>query len=177
MANLVECDRINESFLLNRLPLESRLYLWPFLVVYLCWLVLAAWYTVTRGGFNELLLIPMALACLAHFLTFMSIFWSVKADASLGCKKIDVASIKEAEWICVVPKEHNGKAGIVRLCHDDKKIFFTFHQQMFIFDADRKQFKKPVYPDQELFSVYRSAKGLETKESISHAQDLFGPNR
>lgn len=171
-------DRIAQSFLLNRLPVESRLYLWPFLIGYIGWILMAAWYTFTyEGGFNELLLIPLALLGLGHFLTGMSVFWSVKADAWLACRRVPASQIEDAEMICVIPKEHNGKAAIVSLSHENDKISFKFHQETFYWDEEKKRFDVSEYPDQLPFSLYRKATGLASEEALKEARDLFGPNK
>lgn len=177
---LIVSDRIQDAFLLNILPTESRLYVWPFLIAYLVWLLFVASYIVSNGAFNELLLIPLALVGLGQFLTFMSIFWNVQADAFLGCRRVPSAAIADAEFICVIPKEHNGKSAIVPLTRHEgteAKLSFTFHQEIFYYDANKKIFAQPIYPDQLLFSHYRNSRGLETAKEVHQATELFGKNR
>jgi hypothetical protein len=177
---LIVSDRIQDAFLVNRLPVESRLYVWPFLVAYLAWLLFVASHIVSNGTFNELLLIPLALIVLGQFLTFMSIFWSVKADALLGCRRVSLSVIDEAEFICVIPKEHHGKSAVVPLArHSDnrRKVSFMFHQETFYYDPDKKMFAKPMYPDHLPFAHYRNSRGLGTAEDVHEASELFGKNR
>lgn len=172
---LVHSDRIHDALLLTRLPLESRLYIWPFLVAYVGWILGASVHTMMSGGFNELLLIPLALVALGHFLCAMSIFWSVHADAWLGFKV--QKSIEDAEWICVIPKEHCGRPGIVKLEANGERIMFKFHEEAFYWDSDKKTFSRPLYPDQFPFSYYRRARGLANEAEITEAQKIYGANR
>lgn len=174
VVKLVESDRIDEAFLLNRRPLEACLYVWPFILSYLAWLCLAGWYVMTRGSFNELLLIPLGLAAFGNFITFMSIFWSVKADAWLGCWK--ATGVHEAEYVCIIPKEHCGKSAIVPLERHNERMSFRFQQEPFYYDDNKKVFKKPEYPDQLPFAEYRKAKGLETGQ-IPLFTELYGKNK
>lgn len=134
-------------------------------------------YIFTRGSFNELLLIPLALIALCQFITFMSIFWSVKADAYLGCRRVPPSSIDDAEFLCLIPKEHHGKSAIVPLARHEGKLSFMFHQETFYYDANKKIFVKPIYPDQLPFSHYRRSRGLETSKAVHEATELFGKNK
>lgn len=177
---LIVSDRIQDAFFVNRLPVESRLYVWPFLGAYLVWLVFVASYIVSHGTFNELLLLPLALIALSQFLAFMSIFWSVKADAALGCRRLSMSAIDEAEFICIIPKEHHGKSSVVPLARhseDSKKVSFMFHQETFYYDSNKKMFAKPMYPDHLPFAHYRNSRGLGTSEDVHQATELFGKNR
>ena len=177
VPKLIASDRIQEAFLVNRLPIESRLYLWPFLLVYVLWFVGSAWYTLTRGAFNELLLIPFGLVLTINFVTFMSVFWSVKADAALSCVRVEAGAIDGAELICVVPREHSGRAAIVPLVRQNGRTSFQFHHETLYFDADKKAFHKPTYPDQLPFSEYRRATGIRTQEHLDEAREDYGKNK
>lgn len=177
VPRLIASDRIQEAFLVNRLPLESRLYLWPFLVAYVLWFAGAAWCTLARGAFNELLLIPLGLALTANFVTLMSVFWSVRAEAALSCARVAAGAVDGAELICVVPREHCGRAAIVPLVRQNGRTSFQFHHETLHYDADRKVFCRPAYPDQLPFAEYRQARGIRTQQGLEAAREDYGKNK
>lgn len=172
--SLINSNRISKAYLLNRLPLETRLYLWPFLLMYLGWLAVVAWHTLSVGGFNELWLIPFGLLATTNFIAIMSVHWSVAAEAWFTCKR--VSNVMEASLIAVIPKEHGGKAAVVPLVHNNRKISFSFHHQTFIWNEDRKKFSPLEYPDQLPFAEYRRATGL-TAEQAQNAREAYGLNK
>lgn len=171
---LVVSTRISDSYLLNRVPFESRLYLWPFLVLYLGWLCLVAWHTFQTGAFNELWLIPVGLLITGNFIAIMSVHWSSGAESFFTCKR--TFDIKSASLIAVIPKEHGGKAAIVPLFHHQAKISFSFHHQSFFWNEDRKAFFPLDYPDQLPFAEYRRSAGLSEVEA-ENALETYGLNK
>lgn len=174
-STIVHGDRIKESFLLQRLPHESRLYVWPFIIAYAFWLFAVGWYTIGHV-FNELWLIPLAILMLVHFLTAMSVHWSVKAEVFITCKRID--RLQDDCLVAIIPKEHGGKAQILPVIQnpDDGIACFSFQQQKFTWNVEKGLFCKPSYPDQLAFSTYRQAKGLSSTEA-SQARQSYGSNK
>jgi hypothetical protein len=142
--------------------------------MYLGWLVIVAWHTLSVGGFNELWLIPFGLLAISNFIAIMSVHWSVAAEAFFTCKR--VGDVIEASLIAVIPKEHGGKAAIVQLVHNNEKTTFSFHHQTFIWNEDRKTFSPLEYPDQLPFTEYRRATGLTT-EQAKNAHEAYGLNK
>ncbi len=92
----------------------------------------------------------------------------------LSCQII--YKVKEAEYICIIPKEHNGKSCITPLIRERDRISFKFQQETYYYDDEKNVFKKPLYPDTLAFSEYRKSNGLTTSQ-VREANISYGPNK
>lgn len=180
MRALVDSDEIESASLHTRRPVGRRLYTWPFIIVYAAYAVGAhAFYKNTLSSEHwalrflnanhELYLIPLATLLIVHFLTIMSCFWSVKCDALLTCKLEPDPS--KATLVCVIPKEHRGKAALLPLCVSDTEISFRFQYVKFTFEDG--QFVTASYPDTLTVGDYWSSSGLSDPEAQA---SVFGMN-
>lgn len=100
----------------------------------------------------------------------MSCFWSVKADAFWTCRREQDPD--KAELVCVIPKEHRGKAALVPLLRrEDDLTFFWFQQCKFTLAG--ASFAQAKYPDDLRIAEYWNSRGLV---SIEEVRTVFGKN-
>jgi manganese-transporting P-type ATPase len=145
-VSVVLSNSILGSRLLKEKPLVYRWYVLPFVFLYLLWGV-GLGYLQFKGVpswlfYKEFYLIPLALIFLAHFLIYMSRFWSLKAYSKLDFDQ--AFSLGEAKNIYLEPKEHRGKPTVTPIHRDDQLgTYFVFQQQKYLYDAEKKLFSKP----------------------------------
>ena len=201
---LVDSNQIKSTSLHVPRQFFARLYVWPFVLLYVTWS--SAWIYFTRinpsilKGFleaskaasgvrypfftvgfwiqyEEFMLIPLGFLAMAHFMTIMGCSWNVNFHAFVTCRK--VKTVEEAELILVAPQEHRGRAELCSIYREkvgnNTKIIFEYQQRKFYWNSDRKLFQKPSYPDNLEFSHYSRCKGLTEIEAVS-VLDRFGRN-
>lgn len=120
------------------------------------------------------MLIPLGFLAVAHFLTVMSCSWSVKARAFISARRVQ--SVKDAEFILVVPVEHRGKSELCPVGLQNRKYHFSYQQRNFYWSEDRKMFLKPAYPDALPIADYLRAVGLRDEGVVNDAIERFGHN-
>lgn len=179
MAKLIDSSKIARTGLYKERPVLQRLYILPFIVLYSGWLY--GWLRVRSldrvPGWlvhPEFFLIPLLLIACAHFVLFMSRFWSVQAEALVCYQR--ARSIDEAQYMLVVPTEHNGKAALCMLQREKgHPIEFMFQQRKFIYDDNKRIFKKLAYPDSDTVGQYIDREGVTGAEAVS-SSEYYGLN-
>lgn len=180
MKALVDSEEIESASLHTRRPVGRRLHTWPFIIVYAAYALgaysfykhtLSSEHWVLRflNANHEFYLIPLTILLVTHFLTIMSCFWSVKCDALLTCQLESNPS--KATFVCVIPKEHRGKAALLPLHVNATEISFRFQHVKFTFNDG--QFATASYPDNLAVGDYWSSKGLSDPEAQA---SVFGRN-
>lgn len=202
-VKLVDSNQIKSTSLHVSRHLMTRLYFWPFILLYATWFSVWVYLTIINPeilksllaasmaadvkypfltvGFwvkyEEFMLIPLGFLVMTHFMTIMGCTWNINFRALVTCKR--VKTVEEAEFILVTPQEHRGKAELCEILREkiDEELItiFTYQQRKFYWNSDKKMFEKPSYPDNLTFSEYSRSKGLSTKEA-KKVFDRFGGN-
>ncbi|KAI8978621.1 cation-transporting ATPase 4 [Pilobolus umbonatus] len=118
-----------------------------------------------------------------HALTFLVCQWSVDFKALFTCFK--EPDVHKATLIKIVPYRYQGKGALIPLEHSknietgEDEISFLFQQKKFIYNTDKKQFQKLLYPSDtnETVKAYQSTEGLTTKKHIDTLTHTYGPNK
>jgi cation-transporting ATPase 13A1 len=190
-AKLVESKKIQNASLHVRRPLKKRIYILPFILAYGGWVLLSL-YLWTVGRWNELLFVALAIIAFAHVLTILACQWSVKWDAAITC--VPVGDIQDAELILVIPREHGGRASLCSLQKPPQQIgkgqaqmqdhrtagnsiSFTFQQQKFIYNEERKCFRKLSFPIALPVEEYVKTAGLSNDDEVQRRSQCYGANR
>lgn len=175
-CSLVESGKVKAASLHVRKPSKKRLYVLPFVLGYVTWILLAG-FLLNRALWNELWLVPLVLLTFVHVLTILACQWSVKWDAAITCRA--VGSVQEAELILVIPREHGGKAALSPIERDAQTsaIHFSFQRQKFMYNADRKCFQKLHYPTDFALGEYARATGLLNETTVEEHRSYYGLNR
>ncbi|KAG8085521.1 hypothetical protein GUJ93_ZPchr0010g7234 [Zizania palustris] len=166
--------------LLRRRHWASRLDLWPFLALYVLWLLVV----VPALDFTDALVV-LGVFSAFHILAFLFTAWSVDFRAFVGYSK--VKDIRAANACKVTPAMFSGSKEIVPL-HIQKtvasssatgeveEIYFDFRKQRFIYSSEEDTFFKLRYPTKESFEHYIKGTGYGTDAKINTAVDKWGRN-
>ncbi|CAM6082661.1 unnamed protein product [Calypogeia fissa] len=191
--------RLVELYKWRALP--WRLDVWPFVAIYLGWLVMAV--SQMDTGDAGILLLCLVLV---HILTFLFTVWSVDFRCFMHAYK--VKDVHAADVCKVIPARFSGAKEIVSL--DRRKILvgekdngrrdvqqilatrhlsttspsapvvyeigFEFRKQRFIFSEDVNCFVKLDYPAKELFGTYSKLMGYGTEAKSHLAMTKWGRN-
>lgn len=185
---LVSGKKIERATLHRLLPLNQRLYIWPFSFLYILWSISIVYQLYFHNRFYELMLIPLSIIIISQFLTFMASIWSIRARAYLTC--LQVYRIQDANYIQICPKEHYGKPALCPIQNQQSTnekmmensssslhFWFEYQQQKFTWNSDKKIFLKPTYPISKSIQEYLDDKGLIGQDFINETLQTFGKNR
>lgn len=175
---IVRSGSIQNTKLLATAPLILRLYVLPFLVLYLLAAtlilyhhslsqILASW-SVWAGVYVSILL--------ANGLCYVATVWSPRF-CSFVCYR-PAQGVASATHMFIQPVKHKGFASIVSICQEEGERYFYFQQNRFLFDASEGIFFKPKLPVDLLFSDYQRAGNDSNRQavSIAEAEKRFGLN-
>jgi len=85
--------------------------------------------------------------------------------------------VKHAKFIKVVPTKHNGQGAMCKIEHNhENQPFFHFQKKKFIWNAEKKHFEKLQYLHDKDMATFQKSLGLSSREQVSQAIDLYGPN-
>ncbi|KAG8085503.1 hypothetical protein GUJ93_ZPchr0010g7703 [Zizania palustris] len=164
--------------LLRRRHWASRLDLWPFLALYVLWLLVV----VPALDFTDALVV-LGVFSAFHILAFLFTAWLNK----LCSVTVQVKDIRAANACKVTPAMFSGSKEIVPL-HIQKtvasssatgeveEIYFDFRKQRFIYSSEEDTFFKLRYPTKESFEHYIKGTGYGTDAKINTAVDKWGRN-
>lgn len=180
----------------------QRLDVWPFAVLYVCWMVIA----IPRLDFMDAIIVLGAIAIL-HILTLLFSAWSVDFRCFVQAAK--VKDVNEAKICKVIPEKFSGSKEIVPLQHkkaldSDKdmlgrethqgltlkqlaaaspstvpladEISFDFRKQRFIFSQELQRFQKLGYPSKDTFGNYAKSTGYGSEPKAQAAANKWGRN-
>jgi cation-transporting ATPase 13A1 len=139
------------------------------------------------------------MACTLHSLFYLGCHWSV--DFSAKALFTDSETAEEGAYVQVQPKEHRGKAAMVRLVRSARtgRLTFEFQRQKFEYyeahelrrlkqkggeieeleggDAENGAIRLIACPVGEQLGFYIDSKGLKKQEDVDSRKDHFGDNR
>ncbi|KAI8149877.1 hypothetical protein BJV82DRAFT_585075 [Fennellomyces sp. T-0311] len=176
---LVQSKSIAAASLHVPLSRKWHLYVWPFAsMLYPVWIYIYTFEYDVYITSQEWTFVTLGSIMTLHALTFLVCQWSVSIKALFTCLK--EPDVHKATVIKIIPFRHQGQGTLCEIHHGEKDdIYFFFQQNKFIYNEDKKQFEKLVYPSDLCppVSTYQSVKGLETAEQIEMTKEIFGPNR
>jgi len=151
-------------------------YIAPFLVLYLAWLY--TWFV--HFGFEEWLeagYISGAGLVLCNVLVILSCHWSVAIMAAMTCNRVSERDAIMAEWAQVVPKENNGFSELVKLARSGPyQLWFTFQKLKYVWDSEKKVFRRVTFPIDHSLQYYREWKGWGEEQEVMDKTSLYGNN-
>lgn len=182
-------------------PVPRRLDVWPFLILYLSWMILV----VPQLDFLDAMIVLGALA-VSHVLTLLFSAWSVDFRCFVQAYKVN--DINAAEICKVIPEKFSGSKEVVPLQHKniltgDKdvgrestqgltlkqlaaaspstlpvadEVSFDFRKQRFIFSRELRRFQKLAYPSKDTFGEYSRSTGYGSEAKIQAATKKWGRN-
>lgn len=160
------------------------MYVWPFAsMLYPVFFYVYFYHYDTYLGSEEWTFVALGSVITLHAMTFLVCQWSVDVKALFTCVK--ETDVRKAAVIKIVPFRYQGKGAIIELEHSksldntEDEISFLFQQKKFIYNFDKKQFQKLLYPSDLNPTVksYQSTKGLTTKKEIEHLTHSYGLNK
>jgi cation-transporting ATPase 13A1 len=141
---------------------------WDLLPFTLFQVSLYFWFSVspTQHNYGALYLVLALPALIVQTITHLTIHWSANARAKIGFSK---TTLTEAAYVLV--NKTNYLSSIEALSDNA----FTYCNQRYVFDSERKAFVKPEFPVNNPFGLYLNSKGLTTLQA-KQAQDKWGRN-
>jgi len=151
-------------------------YTSPFIPLYLSWLYL--WFVVY--GYEEWLeagAVIGAVLVILNILVILSCYWSVHFLALMTCSKVDPKNSLVAEWAKVVPTENNGSPELVKLARTGPyQLWFTFQKLKYVWDTDKKVFRRVQFPTDGSLKSYRDWKGWGEEQEVRDKTLVYGNN-
>eukprot|EP00092_Neocalanus_flemingeri_P010651 GFUD01011473.1.p1 GENE.GFUD01011473.1~~GFUD01011473.1.p1 ORF type:complete len:1182 (+),score=323.38 GFUD01011473.1:52-3597(+) len=151
-------------------------YISPFLVLYLAWLY--NWLAVY--GYEEWLEVGTILGAgivILNILVVLSCYWSVHFLAVMTCNKVGENDTVSAEWAKVVPTENNGSAELVKLARTGPyPLWFSFQKLKYVWDSDKKIFRRVQFPTDGSLKTYRDCKGWGEEQEVRDKTLFYGNN-
>jgi len=151
-------------------------YTSPFLVLYLVWLY--TWIAVF--GYEEWLEAGSIIGAgivITNILLVLSCYWSVHFLALMTCSKVEKKNMVQAEWAKVVPTENNGSPELVKLGRTGPyELWFTFQKLKYVWDSDKKIFRRVQFPTDGSLRTYRDWKGWGEEQEVRDKTLLYGNN-
>jgi len=151
-------------------------YIAPFLLLYLSWLY--TW--LIHIGYEQWLeagYIVGAAIVILNVLVVLSCHWSVSVMAVMTCNRVSEREAVMAEWAKVVPSENNGSAELVRLARSGAyPLWFTFQKLKYVWDTDKKVFRRVTFPVDHSLAHYRDWKGWGEEQEVLDKTNLYGNN-
>ncbi|RKP09816.1 hypothetical protein THASP1DRAFT_34310 [Thamnocephalis sphaerospora] len=177
MQTLVDSKSIVAASTHRRLPGNLHLYVVLFLPLYPIWLsVYVSAYEQFLGS-EEWTFLTLGGLITINLLTFLVAQWSVTARVRMTC--VSEPDVTKANVMRIVPVAHKGKGTLCNIEHTKNEVYFLLHQKKYIYDSDRKMFRKITYPADGGITMgeMQRAKGLHTASVLEHATETYGHNR
>ena len=77
----------------------------------------------------------------------------------------------------VIPTANNGSSELVRVSHTNQgEIGFIFQKLKYVFDDEKKTFKRVEFPADHSYQHYLNWKGYESDEDLAKVEKHFGNN-
>lgn len=180
MGTLINNPAIQEQTLLVPKNILSRIYIWPFLIIYPLFLQTYFMHYETHIGGSEWTFVYLiAMISLNSVLALMS-NWNVDVDVFINYNK--VKSIAEASHIKIVPAPNSGLPEICKLEREvfrdgEKRLVFLYQKRRHFFDEKTQQFSPPqfLFDEEPKLKVYQETKGL--CGDLEKLKRLYGENR
>ncbi|KAI0236692.1 putative cation-transporting ATPase 1 [Massospora cicadina] len=178
MAKLVASKAVRSAELYTRREFWGRLYAWPFIALYGIPLFLAIKDFNGYFAHVEYFYISLGFVATLHILTSLSCQWNLAVKAFVVFKKEYV--VNRAEYVLVYPPVHQGSGSFCKIISSKEEgIHFYFQKLKFVFDDERKQFKRLAYPCESNppISELQTSRGLADRASVEKMTLDFGLNR
>ncbi|KAJ2375736.1 putative cation-transporting ATPase 1 [Coemansia sp. RSA 2607] len=181
---LVQAKAVRLATLHRRLPRFQHAYVWPFMLVYPCWLYI---YTVRYDEFlgsQEFTALSLIIMFMIQALVFLACQWSVNINALFTCQTVN--DPYEAELIKVIAADHLGKSAMCPMVyginvHDESRpqLSFAYQALKYIYDDDKKTFNSISYPSENCppLGELQSSTGLSSDMEIKEALEIYGANK
>ncbi|KAJ1851197.1 putative cation-transporting ATPase 1, partial [Coemansia sp. RSA 2703] len=181
---LVQAKAVRSATLHRRLPRFQHAYVWPFMLVYPCWLYI---YTVRYDEFlgsQEFTALSLIIMFMIQALVFLACQWSVNINALFTCQTVN--DPYEAELIKVIAADHLGKSAMCPMVyginvHDESRpqLSFAYQALKYIYDDDKKTFNSISYPSENCppLGELQSSTGLSSDIEIKEALEIYGANK
>lgn len=151
-------------------------YTSPFIALYLAWLYI--WLGVY--GYSEMVeagAIIGAIIFISNLLVVLSCYWSVHCLSLVTCSRVPVTDLNSAEYAKVVPTDNNGSAELVKLARTGPyQLWFTFQKLKFVWDSDKKIFRRVLFPSDLSLRHYRDWTGWGEEQEVMDKTMLYGNN-
>jgi len=151
-------------------------YIAPFILLYVGWLY--TWFVhIGYDDWVEAGYIVGAVIVILNILVILSCHWSVTVMAVMTCNRVSEREAIMAEWAKVVPSENNGFAEMVKLARAGAHpLWFTFQKLKYVWDSDRKVFRRVKLPIDLSLQHYRDWKGWGDEQEVMDKSNFYGNN-
>lgn len=171
---------VQQVDLLKKRHWPWRLDVWPFVVLYVVWMVTI----VPTIDFTDAAIVFGGLLTV-HILTFLFTAWSVDFRYFVQYSKVN--DFNQADACKITPAKFSGSKEIVELhfrrplksnstAEDIEEIYFDFRKQRFIYSKEKKTFSKLPYPTKESLGYYLKNTGHGSEAKVAVATDKWGRN-
>ncbi|XP_019184205.1 PREDICTED: probable manganese-transporting ATPase PDR2 [Ipomoea nil] len=155
-----------------------RLDVWPFVSLYVLWLLAV----IPSLDFVDACIVLGGIA-VSHILVFLFTVWSVDFKCFIKYSKVDDIHLTDA---CkITPAKFCGSKEVVPLylrklasssTENVDEIYFDFRKQRFIYSKEKGTFCKLPYPCKETFGYYLKNTGHGTEPKVVAATEKWGRN-
>ncbi|XP_031107109.1 probable manganese-transporting ATPase PDR2 isoform X2 [Ipomoea triloba] len=155
-----------------------RLDVWPFVSLYVLWLLAV----IPSLDFVDACIVLGGIA-VSHILVFLFTVWSVDFKCFIKYSKVDDIHLTDA---CkITPAKFCGSKEVVPLylrklasssTENVDEIYFDFRKQRFIYSKEKGTFCKLPYPCKETFGYYLKNTGHGTEAKVVAATEKWGRN-
>nr|GMC63166.1 probable manganese-transporting ATPase PDR2 [Ipomoea batatas] len=155
-----------------------RLDVWPFVSLYVLWLLAV----IPSLDFVDACIVLGGIA-VSHILVFLFTVWSVDFKCFIKYSKVDDIHLTDA---CkITPAKFCGSKEVVPLylrklasssTENVDEIYFDFRKQRFIYSKEKGTFCKLPYPCKETFGYYLKNTGHGTEAKVLAATEKWGRN-
>ena len=156
-----------------KLLVKNTRYLFSssFVLLSSTWLYCLQWMEREMAGLSLLLLLGF------QGLMYLTTVWSVRIRAWYSCRQ--VKTIKEAEYILVIPAKHQGSGELLALSKAKDEVFFIFQKKKYIWDADLGDFRGLEFPGDKptTFMEFKGFLGIKGETEMRKVRGKYGYNR
>ncbi|KAH6569325.1 hypothetical protein BASA50_003384 [Batrachochytrium salamandrivorans] len=183
---LVAAKVVRISQLVSPSPHATRIYSYPFGLVYAAWGYLRLFYYEEVFGMPEFALFSFLIVVALHALSYLVCLWSVQARVALTCCK--ETDINKATAIMILPIPDSGVGDLCDLKHSEitnldqsKEIqtYFLYQQKKYVFNKDKKRFEKLDYLSSYEYDMlfYKKHRGMKSDQQVVVTSEKYGGNR
>ncbi|GAA5937029.1 ion-transporting P-type ATPase SPF1 [Sporobolomyces koalae] len=179
----VDSPDIASLHLVNPLPVWTRIYVGPWLVLY----PIAYYLWINYDTYIQSIEWTFLLCILlfgGHALSFLFTRWSISFRSRGEAYRVN--DIGTAQKIMVLPKVHRGKPEICHLERTPRSggqppiVYFSYQRDKYLFSYSTRTFSRISYPCDSnpapTLSTFQSSKGLSTASALSESLTNYGKN-
>ncbi|KAM5491138.1 putative cation-transporting ATPase 1 [Microsporum audouinii] len=184
LSKLIDNPQIQSAALRNPLPVQFRVYVWPFTIV---WPVFLAFY-LSPERYETYIQAPEWAAlwtgsiATVQALLWLMTKWNINIDALFTT--ISAQSVADAQLIKVIPAANAGSAEICRLVKDQvggtEVVSFLFQKRRFRYNPEKGCFTPLQYvldaQPKPTLGYFQESRGLTSTTQIESVQQHYGDN-